>query len=122
MKNLTGKHSIWASFGGAFTGLCCAGSPIVLAFLTGAGLGFIINDFILFPLLFISLWFMYKSLRYNKKNHLSPNPLYVGIISVFILFIGILFRPIIWLGVFGLFIATIWDFILLRKNKNEKPN
>ena len=81
MKN----HSLWSTFTGAFAALCCAGSPIALAFLTGAGFGFLINDFILFPLLFISLGFMYYSLRFNKKKHLSPMPLYVAIASTLII-------------------------------------
>ena len=62
------KHGLWSSISASFLGLCCAGSPIVLAFLAGIGLGFLINDFILYPLLFISLGFMYVSLRYNKKK------------------------------------------------------
>ena len=111
------KHGIWASFAGSFTALCCAGSPIALAFLTGAGLGFLINDFILFPLLFLSLGFMYYSLQFNKKKHLSTKPLYVGLLSAITILIGIFFRPLIWLGIIGLLFTTIWDFALIRKCK-----
>lgn len=108
---------IFGGIGGSFTALCCAGFPIALAFLTGIGLGFVINDFILFPILFISLGFMFYALHYNRKKHLSQLPIYVGIVSTIIVFAGIFIPFIIWLGVIGLFVATIWDFVLLRKCK-----
>lgn len=108
-------HSIWGSIVGAFTAFCCAGFPLALAFLTGIGLGFLINDFILFPILFISLGFMFYSLNYNKRKHLSRIPLYIAIISAIMILIGIYVRPVIWIGVIGLFVATIWDFIIIKK-------
>lgn len=108
---------IFGSFGGAFAGLCCAGTPLILAFLTGIGLGFLINDFILFPLLFIFLGFMFYSLYVNKKKHKNTIPIIIGIISTIILSIGIFYTLIIWFGVVGLFIATIWDYFLIRKSK-----
>lgn len=114
------KHGLWASFTGSFTALCCAGTPVLLAFLTGIGLGFLINDFILFPLLFISLGFIYYSLSFNKKKHLSTKPLYVAIASTIMILLGIFVKPIIWLGIIGLFIATIWDFTLTRKCEVQK--
>ena len=111
---------IFGSFGGSFAALCCAGSPVALAFLTGAGFGFLINDFILFPLLFISLWFMHSALKYNKKKHLSKKPIYLATISTIIVLAGIFYRPLIWVGILGLFVATIWDYTLVRKCKTCK--
>jgi len=112
--------SIGGGIAGAFAGLCCAGAPIVLAFLTGIGLGFLINDFILFPILFISLGFMFYSLHYNKKKHLNTLPIYTAIISTIFIIIGIFYTPVIWLGVIGLFMSTIWDYTLIKKCKNCK--
>lgn len=111
---------IIGGFGGAFAGLCCAGIPIVLAFLTGIGLGFLINDFILFPILFVALGFMFYSMYYNKKQHLSLYPIYLAILSTILIGIGIFKGTIIWLGVIGLLISTIWDYTLVRKCKNCK--
>ena len=110
---------IFGGLGGIFTGLCCAGSPILLAFLTGIGLGFLINDFILFPILFIFLGFMFYSLNLNKKKHKNTNPLIIGIVSTIILLIGIFYQLILWFGVFGLFIATIWDYVLIKKGREK---
>lgn len=109
--------SILGGIGGVFTGLCCAGFPIVLAFLSGIGLGFLINDFILFPILFIALGFMFYAMHYNKKHHLSMNPIYLAILSTAILIIGIFLGNIIWLGIIGLIISTIWDYSLIRRCK-----
>ncbi len=111
------KHSIWSSFTGGFAGLCCAGTPVALSFLTGLGLGFLNSDLILFPLLFVSLGFMFSSLRYNKKDHLSEYPLFVAIGSAILILGGIFYRPVIWLGIIGLFAATIWDIVLSQKCK-----
>ncbi len=41
--------------GAVFVGLCCLGTPALLAFLAAIGLGFLINDFILIPLLTLFL-------------------------------------------------------------------
>lgn len=112
------KNGISGSFASTFAALCCAGTPIMLAFLTGIGLGFLINDFILFPILFISLGFMYYSLNYNKKKHLSTKPIYTAIIGTILILVGIFVQPIIWFGVIGLFISTIWDYTLVRKCKS----
>ena len=111
------KNGILASFGGAFAGLCCAGIPVVLAFLSGIGFGFLINYFILFPLLFVSLGFMFYSLKHNKKAHLSTSPIFIAILSTILILVGIFFRPVVWIGVIGLFTATIWDFMLIKRYK-----
>jgi|AP95_1055475.scaffolds.fasta_scaffold131623_2 hypothetical protein len=108
-------NSIFGSIGGGFMGLCCAGTPFILAFLTSIGLSFLINDFILFPLLFLGLWFMFKSIKKNKKKYSKSGPMNLGIISVIILLIGIFKPTLIWLGVIGLIVSSIWDNILIKK-------
>lgn len=120
--NTTDKmnKSFLGSTGAGIAGLCCAGFPLLLAGITGIGLGFIINDLILFPILFIALGFMFHSLYYNKKKHLSTIPIYIGILSTLLLLIGIFVTPIIWIGIIGLFIASIWDYKLIKNCKNCK--
>jgi len=110
-------NSIFGGIAGIFTGLCCAGIPLALAFLSGIGLGFLINDFILFPLLFIGLGFMFYAMYYNKKHHLNRNPIYLAIVSTLVLIAGIFLGNLIWIGVIGLIISTIWDYSLIRRCK-----
>lgn len=53
--------------GAVFVGLCCLGTPALLAFLTAAGLGFLINDFILIPLLILFLALAVYGFSASKK-------------------------------------------------------
>jgi len=110
------RHEGWMA-AGSVVGLCCAGSPLLLAFLGGIGLGFVINDFILFPLFFLSIGFMFYALHWNKKMHVSKNPLYLAIVSTILILVGIFVKPIIWIGIAGLVGASLWDKILVKKCK-----
>ncbi|GAC1552481.1 MAG: hypothetical protein NVS2B7_28450 [Herpetosiphon sp.] len=46
---------VLAVSGSLIAALCCAGTPLLLGVLATVGLGFIVNDAILFPALFLSL-------------------------------------------------------------------
>lgn len=71
--------------GSIFTALCCLGFPALLSILSAIGLGFLINDAILLPLLsiflVITLWGLFSGIRYHGK----PQAFFVGLISSFIL-------------------------------------
>ena len=112
--------AIISSLGSGFAGLCCAGLPIALAFLTGIGLGFVINDFVLFPILFATLGFIFFSMYQNKKKHLNPNPTYLAIAGTIVLIVGIFLIPLIWFGIIGIIASTIWDYTLLRRHETCK--
>ena len=84
-----------------------------------ASTGFIINDFILFPILFIALGFMFYALRYNKKKHLNTKPIIIGIIGTILILVGIWVSILLWLGVIGLFVSTIWDYMLMKNGKKR---
>ncbi len=49
------RKAIFGSLGSAFAAACYAGVPAVLGALSAAGLGFLVNDLILFPLLVLFL-------------------------------------------------------------------
>jgi mercuric ion transport protein len=57
--------------GAAFAALCCLGFPALLAIVSAAGLGFLINDAVLLPLLAISLlitlWGLYSGIRHHHN-------------------------------------------------------
>ncbi|MCH7850259.1 MAG: MerC domain-containing protein [Nanoarchaeota archaeon] len=109
------EKGILGAVGTSVFGLCCAGLPILLAGITTIGLSFIINDFILFPLLFISLGFMFNSLFKNKNKHKIAAPLYIAMFATVLILVGIFIQPVIWLGIIILFIATIYDYKLMTK-------
>lgn len=61
--------------GAAFTALCCLGIPAVLSIVSAVGLGFLINDAILLPLLILSLVVTLWGLFPGWRRHGSAAPL-----------------------------------------------
>jgi mercuric ion transport protein len=88
MKELFKEISGWLA-GGSLTAACCLGVPAVVSALGALGLGFLINDFILFPLFFgfigFTLWSLYRSTR----SHASMTPFWVGLAGALTAAIGL---------------------------------
>ncbi len=49
------KSPVFGSLGATVAALCCAGVPAFLGALSAAGLGFLVNDLVLLPLVLVSL-------------------------------------------------------------------
>lgn len=67
-----GRHLDTIGVGGSiFAALCCLGFPALLAIVSSIGLGFLINDAILIPLLIaflaVTLWGLYLGTRRHKQ-------------------------------------------------------
>ena len=75
------KRDLIGLFGTVITSLCCLGIPAVISLVSAIGLGFLLKDAILVPLLmlflFITLMGPYLGLRY----HSNPWPLVLGTLS-----------------------------------------
>ncbi len=102
--------------GTLFTSLCCLGVSVAIAPLTAIGLGFLINDLILLPLvlvfLLITLWGLYT----GWKRHGVRPPFFLGIFSAVVLIPS--FCVSAYLSSFLLvllFIATIWNTGAVRR-------
>ncbi len=98
--------------GTLFASLCCLGVSIVIAPLTAIGLGFLINDLILLPLvlifLLITLWGLYT----GRKHHGVGPPFLLGIFAAVFLIPS--FFVNIYLSFFLLtllLVATIWNTV-----------
>ncbi|MGC8536822.1 MAG: MerC domain-containing protein [Rhizomicrobium sp.] len=75
-----------AAFGGvALVGICCLRIPILLSVLTAMGLGFLINDMFLLPLMVLVLSAMLLTLSFDYAIHRHRWPLGLGVISSFAL-------------------------------------
>jgi len=112
MKQLAG------SFGSILAGACCLGLPPLIATLTGIGMGFVLHDAILIPLLVIFLGFTVWSLHKSKQKHGQNTAFYLGAGSSIVAFVGLwVFAPVSWMGFIGLIAASIWDIMLVKKNK-----
>jgi mercuric ion transport protein len=106
--------------GTLFTALCCIGTPALLAFLSSMGLGFIINDAILLPLLVLFLAVSIMGLYYSYKGHGYRRPLILGgASSLFILIFvyGWFLKPLVYLGLAGLIAASVWNIVLKRHKR-----
>ena len=60
--------------GSLFAALCCLGFPALLAILSAVGLGFLVNDAVLIPLLVLFLSVTLWGLYLGKRHHGSWMP------------------------------------------------
>lgn len=67
--------------GSLFAALCCLGFPALLAILSAVGLGFLVNDAVLIPLLVLFLMVTLLGLHFGKRHHGSWTPFFVGVIG-----------------------------------------
>src|SRR5438128_11446196 len=105
------KHTDKVGIAGSiFAALCCLGFPALLSILSAIGLGFLINDAVLLPLLIVFLLVTLLGLALGMREHHRASALLIGIASaagVFI-FIFIAFNKVLAaISVTGLVIATI---------------
>jgi mercuric ion transport protein len=82
------RHLDKVGIGGAlFAALCCLGFPALISVVSAIGLGFLINDTILMPLLGISLLVTLAGLYLGVRHHGSWLAFVIGAASALALFI-----------------------------------
>ncbi len=105
--------------GSIFAALCCLGFPALLSILSAIGLGFLINDAFLLPLLIIFLLVTLVGLALGMREHHRAWALILGTISaasVFV-FIFVAFNKILaGFSVAGLVIAGILNVLLRQRS------
>lgn len=109
--------------GSIFAALCCIGTPGLLAFLSAIGVGFLINDAILLPLLVFFLAVSLAGLYYSLKTHRNRWPMIVGgISSLLVLFFtyGWFLKPGVYLGLAGLVGTSVWNLVLKKRCQLEE--
>lgn len=98
--------------GSIFTALCCLGFPALLSLLAAIGLGFLINDAILLPLLAIFLVVTLGGLYAGMRHHGQPWAFILGLLSAFGLFAFLFINTAIsYVSLVGLIVASglnIW--------------
>lgn len=77
--------------GSPFAALCCLGFPALLAILSAVGLGFLINDAVLIPLLVLFLLVTLWGLYLGKSHHGSWMPFFIGTAGAALSFASIWF-------------------------------
>lgn len=92
--------------------LCCAGVPVLLSFVGAIGLGVLIKQHLLFPLmvgsLLLGVWGAYRSYR----NHRNPLVLGGYVASALAIPVGMkVYHPLMYAGLAGLLLVTGSDLV-----------
>lgn len=96
--------------GSLFTALCCLGFPAVLSILGAVGLGFLINDAILLPLLAVFLVVTVGGLYAGMRHHGRPWALVLAIVSALVTFVFLFINTAVaYIGLVGLISASIFN-------------
>ncbi|MBA2510056.1 MAG: MerC domain-containing protein [Actinomycetota bacterium] len=110
------KSSVFGSLGATVAALCCAGVPAVLGALSAAGLGFLVNDLILFPLLALFLALGLWGLWDGVRRHGLRAVLVLGGVGSLLMVAGILLQPlIVYAGAAAMIAASVWNVVVLRQ-------
>src|SRR5262245_37534660 len=110
---------IGSLFGSFFAGLCCLGFPALLSILSAFGLGFLINDAVVQPMLILFLLMSVFGLVLGMRHHGSPWALIIGVLGAVTAYV---FRYVLsnnllaWLGIAGLVIASLLNVFLRRRS------
>ena len=112
IKQITG------ALGAVFTSLCCLGFAPLLAALAAAGLGFVISDAVLIPLLALFLGITLWGLHGARRWHGNPRPFQLAAAGAVAALAGVfVYLPIHVIGLLTLLGASVWDIVLVRKNR-----
>ena len=109
------KASLLGSGSATLAALCCAGVPAVLGALSAAGLGFLLNDLILLPLLVLSLGVALWGLGRGVGRHGVRGVPVLGWTGAALLVVGIFLYPVVYAGVAAMLGAALWNAEALRR-------
>jgi mercuric ion transport protein len=97
--------------GSAVALLCCAGVAPVIGVLSALGLGFLLRDAILIPLLILGLGATLWGLWQSRRCHGRSRPLVAGLVGGVITLGGALaWVPLAFVGFVGVVVAGVWNF------------
>jgi mercuric ion transport protein len=105
--------------GSLFAALCCLGFSALLSILSAVGLGFLIHDVVLLPLLVAFLVLTLYGLYRGYQKHRKPGAVLLGGGSAVALLVFLLVffnRPLAYLAIAGLVAASLLN-VRLRMQK-----
>jgi len=112
------RHLDKVGIGGSiFASLCCLGVSAFVSVVTAIGLGFLINDAVLLPLLLVFLGVTLAGLVFGYRRHHRFEGLIIGAVSGATLFISSFIsqsRPLAYVSIAGLIIASVLNTLLHR--------
>ena len=116
------RASLAGLVGSSFALLCCAGVAPVLGLLSAVGLGFVIHDAVLVPLLAVALGVTVWGLWQGRRCHGRASALRLGLggaaLTVGGLFVWV---PLAFIGFAAVVLASIWNLRLVRAGASPSP-
>lgn len=106
--------------GSIVTALCCLGVPAVLSIVSALGLGFLIHDAILIPLLVLALGLTVWGLVQGRRRHGGSSALVLGLVSGVGLLLFSLSVPstmLVVVSIAGLMAASVLNVLLARRRR-----
>lgn len=102
--------------GSIIAALCCAGVPAAVGVFTAVGLGFLITDAVILPLLAATLMLALWGLARGRSSHGSRGPFALGVAGAVALTAGVFAsRWLLGLGAGLLMMATLWNIAARRR-------
>ena len=121
MKSFWKRHiDKFGLVGSVFATLCCIGAPALISFIFAIGLGFLINDAILIPLLVLFLIFTLIGLFLGMQHHRYPWAFILGVLSAVIIFFFITIsfnKTFVIIGIAGLVVSSLVNFLFQIKRR-----
>jgi mercuric ion transport protein len=115
-RNSLDKIGITGSF---IAAACCLGLPAIVSIVTAIGLGFLIKDAVLLPLMVVFLALTVLGLYLSFRVHRQPWPLILGSASSIGAFVFVFVHSIkfaAYLAIAGLVVASVWNVISRQKS------
>jgi mercuric ion transport protein len=108
--------------GAAFAALCCLGFPALLAVVSAVGLGFLINDAVLLPLLGVSLSITLWGLYRGTRHHHRWSAFGIGVVGAILMVLSILLGKGFYAGtgIAVLIVASVLN-VVLRIRRTSIP-
>lgn len=112
-----GHADKWGPLGSIFASLCCLGLTPLVGTLAALGLGFLINDLILIPMLVVFLGISIWAFDRDRHRHLHWGPEAISVFAAALTLVGILlFFPSLVIMMLAFLVgASIWNLILVRR-------
>ncbi len=111
----------WGPIGSIFAALCCLGFAPALAALSAGGLGFLINDLVLIPLLILFLGTTIWGLHRDRARHKTPGPEYLAWVAS-VLSVGGLWTSgaVVAFGLTLLVAGSACNILALRRMRSDQ--
>lgn len=105
----------WGPLGSVVAALCCLGLAPVLGALSAVGLGFLIHDAILIPLLALFLAVSVWGVRRDRARHSHAGPYLLSAFAAITTLAGLwISAAVVGAGLVALVAASLWNFHLVR--------